>query len=281
MTTTSFENIINYIKDSNNKFIETYCGYGKLKIKDLVLYLTEDRKKLGVRHLHAAFNPVVNADGCANSWWKTILKSKGFDKVLTYEHCSVYGYTDYYVEITDVNLAFLAALTRRASILNFFYFNPDWDLINDDGSAEMYLIVVPKHNGKHIVKWGKTVCLIYRFRLYLNGVDEELRKLGIIILALGSVENSSKAEHSLTSEFTEDEACRKVEGNEYYKITEDYPECPWWETAQMLFDGALFALNNKKTRYENYDFGTNVFRLNKDMDKYGYKDMFKPLNLEK
>ena len=48
-----------------------------------------------------------------------------------------------------------------------------------------------------------------------------------------------------------------------------------------MFCSGLENLKSKKTRYEFYNFGDNVFRLNKDMEKYGYKDMYKPLNLEK
>ena len=224
------------------------------------------------------------SDRCADSWWnRTILKSNKFEAVLSYSHCSVYGYAGDYVDVDQ--LLFYIGLMKSVSAYKLFTFDLNWD--QGYGGGFMYLIVVPKHNGKCIIKWGKTVNLIYRFRLYLNGVAEDLRKLGIIVLALCSIGNTSVAEDQLSKYFTEDEYCSQVEGNEYYKIDyhEDEPNYMWWNYAQDLFQIAMNDTNekikgNNSMVTEFYEYGTNVFRLEKDKKKYGFNDEFKSLNLE-
>ena len=281
MTTATLINLIKNAKDDEFDIIKHVKNVGYFMVyeyNNLPIYVLEkDDEKLliNVTRLHSITNYVKNADNCARSWFnQTILKSHGFERWLEHERYSVKGFAGDYVAIERLEL--LIGLIGKGSLLGWFDGHEDWDENdNIEQNQFMYLIQLPSHNGTCIYKCGKTTCLLFRFRTYLNHFEEELRKLGIKILALARVVNTSAAEQACGSVFTDPrDGCRLADGNEYYYVPGN-GDVSSWVIAQNLFECAISNLLASDDDIKFYEPGENVFRLDKDIEKFGFDDTFK------
>ena len=276
-------NAFEYFENTANKAKESWysdvfkCWFEIIEFNDVpcLFMLDKDdettRTGLNITQLHAKLNCVKSASGCASNWFSGKMRCfVGLDSLIERKEDAEkfrverkHGYCGYYIEMSyELFIFTLGAMKHKFAAWNWFNGRPDWDI--DDGDGDIYLIHV-RSKGLNVFKYGKSIYLIARFRVYLRNEPEEFRKLGIVRYCVMTVKDTSKAEELLGQEFHKLKGCRVVEGNEYvYVPGASHEESA--ENAINVFKSVKDKLDNNvyANTFESYGAKGSVFQLDKD-----------------
>lgn len=275
----SSQNAFEYLTDINNKCISSrrigVQRYEIVEFNDIpcpfLLSKKKDRVAICITRIHSCLNPVKSADSCAKSWFEGKMNhfiglDSDFNCEEDAEEYRVRGtndYSGYYVDFTYELLLFtLGSMAHKLAAWKWFNGLPDWDV--EDGDGIIYLIHV-RSKGSNVFKYGKTIYLIARLRVYLRNEPEDFRKLGIIKLCIMKVKNTSDAEQKMGQEFAKLKGCEIVDGNEYVKVPgKDFNEAA--QKAVKVFETVRDKLGSDvyKNSYEKFEGEESVFQLEKD-----------------
>ena len=238
------------------------------------------RDFINIIRLHVCLNCVKSSNSCANKW--LIVKMKGLIGTVyeDEEHKeanhikNVKDVSGYYVPLSeDPLLWLLGSMKHNIAALRWYRGEPDWDIDNGDG--DLYLIQLPSKFGTNIYKYGKTIYLTARMRVYLRNEPEEFRRLGIRILCLVSVNDTSLGEDCLGRVF-KSKGRQTTDGNEFVEVPSTWKTSDnSYDNAQVLFYEAMELLDTHSTKKEKkvdwnslvvYELGApgSVFQLEKD-----------------
>ena len=230
-----------------------------------------NRIAICITQLHAKLNCVKSASGCASSWFDGKMRCfVGLDSEINskedaenYRIKNKHKYCGYYVDMSyELFLFTLGAMKHKFAAWNWFNGKSDWDI--DDGDGDIYLMHV-RSKGSNVFKYGKSIYLIARFRVYLRNEPEEFRKLGIVRYCVMTVKDTSDAEKLLGQEFHKLKGCRVVEGNEYvYVPGESHEEAA--NNAISVFKSVKDKLGKDvyANTFECFGAKGSVFQLDKD-----------------
>lgn len=269
------ENAFEHLIDLNNKAIAKKridtTDFEIVEFNDISCALMLDNKgnRIGINitKLHSCLNCVKSADDCACKWFNGKMnffigldsQTNSKEDADSYHFTGKGGFTGQYVDFyKDLFIFSLGAMKHKFAAWKWFNGKEDWDI--DEGDGYLYLIHLPS-KGPNVFKYGKTIYMIARYRVYLRNEPEEFRKLGIIRLCEMKVKNTSDGEDELGKEFAKLKDCRVVEGNEHVFVPgKDYNEAA--SNAIRVFQTVKEKL--KGTCFDNYGVKGSVFQLNKD-----------------
>ena len=218
-----------------------------------------------ITKLYKSLNTATKtASSCATTWVKTNIVEKGWFEAYPdkFEYVKGTGTGDFkglYVAI-DLLIEFVVSM---AGLHGHEWFHGVDAWFEGLGKGWVYLIRVPQIQGTDIIKYGRTINLKNRWMIYLNKCPEELRALGVEILALAAVDNQSVAEDALAKIFDENGCLSAAEhGREFRHTNQELEDV--WGFALDLFNDALRSIGVALEHIENFDEGTNIFRMKKD-----------------
>ena len=144
--------------------------------------------------------------------------------------------------------------------------------INDDawyetlGRGYVYIIQTPQHSKSKVFKYGHTVNLMERFKVYLNKRPVKQQRIGIDVIAFCYVENQSQAENAIAEEFDKFKFESTEDGREFRLINnEDYD----YEQARGLvadiFQAAMIEIGMNIEAIQWFDTDANTFKYKGDI----------------
>ena len=256
-----FDYFIEHLKQYDCKKKPKFFKRAVFNGVDVYVQLDESGRviRFNITKLFKALNfATKTASSGASTFVNQNIVDKGWIETFPNKFLDVKGkgtqeYKGLYVDINDIE----NWLIPINGIHAYRWFIDDDTWFESMGKGWVYLINVPKHRGKTIFKYGRTINMGQRFLIYLNATPSELQALGIDIIAFAYVDNQSEAEDAIAKAFDEANYLSTEDGREYRFIDEeDYLAR---KTAFGLFYEALEGIGYDTSRIEWFNSGVNTY----------------------